>query len=64
VLNLGRDDAWRGRSLVSNREMLRILFVLLQKHEEPPFPHPQDLLNILSFDFILGITVKKLFDLI
>ena len=53
-----------GRSLVSSREMLRILFVLLQKHEEPPFPYPQDLLDILSFDFILGITVKKFFDLI
>jgi hypothetical protein len=64
VLNLGRDDAWRGRSLVSNREMLGILFVLFQKHEKPAFLDPQDLLDVLSFDLVPEIPFKKFFKLI
>jgi hypothetical protein len=40
LLNLWRDDSWRGCSLVLNREVFRILFVVLQEQEKPTFLDP------------------------
>jgi hypothetical protein len=64
LLNLWRDDAWRRGSLVLNREMLGIVFVLFQEHEKPAFLDLQDLLDVLSFDLVLEIPFKKFSKLI
>jgi hypothetical protein len=64
VFNLGRNASWRGGSLVSNREVLRMLSVLFEKHEQPALLYPQDLLDIRSLNLVVTITLKKLFDLV
>jgi len=64
LLDLWGDDSWRGSSLVLSRKLLRILFELLQKHEKPSFPYPQDLLDILSFNLVVAIAPQKLFHLV
>jgi hypothetical protein len=51
-------------SLVLDREVLRVFFTLSQKHEKSPSADFEDLLDIGSFDFLLEIALKKLFDLI
>jgi len=56
--DLWRDDSWRGRSLILNRERHRILFILFQKQEKPTFFDFQNILNVLSFNLVLEIAVK------
>jgi hypothetical protein len=64
VLNLGRNGSWRGSPLVLNGERLRILSILVHEHEEPAFLDAQDLLDVRSFDLLLTVPSKKLFDLV
>jgi len=41
-----------------------MLFILFQEYEKPSSLDPQDLLDVVSLDFVLCVTVKKLFDLL
>jgi hypothetical protein len=64
LFDIWGDASWRGGSLGSNRELLRIPFELFQKTEKPSFLNTQDLLDILSFNLLVGITLQKLFHLV
>ena len=46
-------EAGRSGSLVLDAEAFGIIPVLFQEHKKPPFLDSQDLLGIVSFDFIL-----------
>jgi hypothetical protein len=54
LFNHRRDGSRSPGSLVLDGEVLRILFILFQEYEKPSSLDPQDLLDILSFDFILS----------
>jgi hypothetical protein len=47
-----------------SRELLRIVFILFQKDEKPALLYTQDLLDVLSFNLLVGITLQKLFHLV
>jgi hypothetical protein len=53
ILFNGCREAGRSGSLVLDGEAFGIISVLFHEHKKPPFLDPQDLLDILSFDFIL-----------
>jgi hypothetical protein len=57
-------DSRRSFSLVLGGEMFGIFSILFKEHEKPAFLYPQDLLEILSFYLILGITLDKFLHLI
>ena len=50
--------------MVLSRELLRIVFELFEKAEKPSFLYTQDLLDIVSFNLLVAITLQKLFDLV
>jgi len=53
VFNVSRDASGRLGFLVLDREELRIFFILFEEHEKSPSLDSQDLLDIVSFDFVV-----------
>ena len=60
----GLGDSGRRRSMVLDGEMVRIFSILSHESKKPSFFNSKDLLEVFSFDLILQIAFKELFDLI
>jgi len=60
----GLGDSGRRRSMVLEGEMVRIFSILSHESKKPSFFNSKDLLEVFSFDLILQIAFKELFDLI
>jgi hypothetical protein len=64
ILLKGLGDSRRGGSMILDSKMVRIFSILSHESKKPSFFNPQDLLEVFSFNLILQIAFKELFDLI